>query len=433
MTFRLLVKLIFILTLTFPYSSYSEESFAAVLDMDMMILPGTQSYLEKSIDKGQKEGAKLVVVKLNTPGGVLSTTQSMMQKIINSEIPIIIYVSPSGGTATSAGVFITMAGHIAAMAPGTSIGAAHPVAGDGKDIEGDMREKAENMATAMVRSISTERGRNVEWVEKSVRESSSITANEALKKNVIEIVATDVKDLLSQLKGKEIKLKDKKFTFPDYSNLIVKDYSIGTRDKVINVLANPNVAALLWMGATTGISLELYNPGSIFPGVVGVICLLLALAVSQIIPISHSGILLLVTGALLIGADMFVGSGVLAIGGIVALAFGAVYLIDVTQAPGLEINPEFIIPVAIFLGLLALFVSRTVYKALREEPKTAKEGLVGQTGKVLKNIAKEGKVLVAGEYWKAVPAKSVEGIIDKGSRIRVVSIKEGMVLEVEKI
>ena len=325
-----------------PCFGQETREYVAVLSMDMMILPGTQSYLEESIARAGREGAKIIVVNLDTPGGVLLTSQEMVQAILNSPIPIVIYVSPSGSTATSAGVFITMAAHIAAMAPGTSIGAAHPVTGEGKDIEGDMRKKAENMTIAMVKAISEQRGRNIKWAEQSVKESSSATAEEALKENVIDLLANDITSLLESIAGKKIKLGSQELELEDYSNLPRIEYEIATRDKVINVLANPNVAALLWMGATTGLSLEIYNPGAILPGVVGLICLVLALQVSQVIPISQSGILLLVLGAALIIADFFVGSAVLAVGGIIALAFGAVYLIDVSQAPGLEVSTELI-------------------------------------------------------------------------------------------
>lgn len=405
----------------------------AIIDLDMMILPGTKSYLEGAITEAAADGAKVLVVNLDTPGGILGTTQEMIQAIFKSPIPVIIYISPSGSTATSAGVFITVAGHIAAMAPGTSIGAAHPVAGNGQDIEGDMRAKVENMATAMIVSISEQRGRNVEWVEKAVRSSVSITEKEALKEKVVDVVAGDLTDLLKQIAGKEVTVQNDKITLGDYSNLPRKHYDMKFRDKAVNVLANPDIAALLWLGATTGLSLELYNPGAIVPGVVGIICLILALAVSQIIPISTSGVLLIVAGALLIGADLYVNSIVLGIGGVVAMALGALSLVDVTKAPGMAVSIELILPVAIVVGGFMLYTIKVVYTALRGPEKTGGGGMVGKRGYAVDNIAEKGKVDLNGEYWNAVPCSTEAGIIEKGAEVEVVRQRSGLILEVRKV
>jgi membrane-bound serine protease (ClpP class) len=419
-------------TLENASAANNEEGCIAIVNMDMMILPGTLAYLERSLEQAYQDHAKLVILELDTPGGMLNTAQEMIQAIFNSRVPIVVYVTPSGSTATSAGVFITLAGHVAAMAPGTSIGAAHPVTGEGKDIEGDMRSKAENMTVAMVKSISEERGRNVDWAEKAVKESDSVTEKEALGLGVVDIVAPDLDELLKNIAGRRVKLGKREILLEDYSRLPRRSYEMQFKHKALNVLANPNIAALLWLAATTGISLELYNPGSILPGVVGVICLILALAVSQIIPISQSGVILMVVGALMIGAEMYTGVGILGVGGVVAMVLGAVYLIDVSQAPGLSVALEFIVPMAVLMGGLALWVVHAVVTTYKHQESTGAEGIVGMTGKAVENIVQTGRVLVRGEYWKAVPHKDVEGVIAKGEGIEVVRLMDGLVLEVRR-
>lgn len=406
------------------------EGFVAVLPMDMMILPGTDSYLAKAIQTAETQGAKLVVVLLNTPGGLLDSSQRMIQTLFKARVPVAVYVAPSGSSATSAGVFITLAGHVAAMAPGTTIGAAHPVSGDGKNLESDMRAKAENMTVAMVKSISEQRGRNAQWAEKSVKESSSITEKEALKMSVVDLVAEDMDELLRSLKGREIKLDQERVVLPDYSKLPRRVIEMDFKDRALNVLANPNVAALLWLAATTGLSIELYNPGAILPGVVGVICLILALAVSQVIPINQGAILLFVIGALLIGAELYVPSGILGIGGIIAMLLGAIYLMDVAEAPGLGVDLTLVVPLAILFGGFALFVARRAALALRSKASTGAEGLIGLQGVAKSTISAQGKVFVNGELWDA---SAKEGLIEQDAAVQIVAIKNGMRLEVKKI
>lgn len=407
------------------------DGFIAIIEMDMMILPGTQGFLEKSIKRAHAEGAKALVVKLNTPGGMLGTSQKMIQSIFDSPVPIIVYVGPRGGsTATSAGVFITLAGHIAAMGPGTSIGAAHPVSGAGQDIEGDMRTKVENMTVAMVKSIAEQRGRNVKWAEESVKESSSLTEQEALQKGVVDIVADDITDLLTRIAGKEIKVQQQLITLDDLSKLPRSTFDIALQDKFINLLANPNIAALLWLGATTGISLELYNPGSIVPGVIGVICLILALAVSQVIPINSMGLALLIVGSLLIGAEFFITSGVLGLGGVIAIVIGSLSLIDTAQAPTLRVSLEVIMPVALIISGFLLFVVQAAIRSFRRQVTTGLEGLVGLIGEARSVVADKGKVFVNGEIWDAV---AESGIINADAAVEVVEVLDGLKLAVKPV
>lgn len=405
----------------------AHEPFVALVRMQMAILPGTSALLNRALSEARTQGAQLVVLELDTPGGMLNTSQEMIQAIFASELPVVVYVSPSGGTAASAGVFITMAAHIAAMAPGTSIGAAHPVAGDGKDIEGDMRKKAENLATAMVRSIAEQRGRNTDWAERAVKESSSLTEREALERKVIDIVAPTLDELLRKISGHQVKLSSGLVTLKDLSSLPRRTYQLDYREQAINVLANPNVVALLWLAATTGLSIELYNPGLILPGVVGVIALILALAVSQVIPVNIGAVALLLVGALLIGAELIVPSGILGLGGVLAIVLGSVYLIDVSQAPTLAVTLELIVPVALLLGGFLLLMVSVVVRSSRRKVSTGSEGLLGAVGTASTTISLTGKVFLNGELWNA---RTGSGVIAKGSEVEVVAVS-GLVLEVQ--
>lgn len=411
-------------------ASKEQPGFVAVLDMEMMILPGTQSYLEQSLMRAKQDGAKVLIVKINTPGGMLTTSQKMIQLLFAAPIPVVVYVTPSGASATSAGVFITMAAHIAAMAPGTSIGSAAPVSGDGKDIEGDMRAKAQNMTIAMVKAIAEQRGRNVEWAEEAVSESSSITESEALKKNVVDLVATDIDDLLRQLKGRRVKIDGVEIELDDYSTLPRRPYAISFADKTLNILANPTIAAILWLMATTGISIELYSPGAILPGVVGVICLVLALLVSQVVPISYGGVMLLVLGVALMSLEFVIPSGIFAVGGLIAMVLGALYLVDVSQAPGMNVSLEFLLPIAALLGTFMLVVIHGLLRSSQKQVTTGFEGMVGVRGKALDSFSGHGRVFVNGEIWSA---RLKNGVVAKNDQIEVIGGDKGLVLDIVKV
>jgi membrane-bound serine protease (ClpP class) len=413
-----------------PTVPVAQEGFVARIAMDMAILPGTEEYLRDSIEAAAASGAKILIVELTTPGGLLPTTQAMVQEIFRAPIPVVVYVSPSGGSATSAGVFITLAAHVAAMAPGTTIGAAHPVSGDGSDIQGDMRAKVESMAVAMVKSVAEQRGRNVAWAEKAVRESASLTEQEAVSQGVVDLVATDINSLLKGIRGKRVKVQDKELLLEDYSELPIREFDISLRQRATNVLANPQVAALLWLVATGGISIELYHPGLIVPGMVGVIALVLALGVSQIIPISMIGVGLLVVGGILIALEFLIPSGILGIGGIVALVMGTLYLFDPSMLLGISIDYTGLVFMALLMGGTMLGVSVAIARSRRQVVRSGYSDLVGQRGKTLSNVAGEGQIFVNGEVWRAV---SLEGIIEQNADVEVVGVQEGLTLEVRKV
>jgi len=419
-----IVILSVVLPLVFNLSqAFAQESikpWVATIDMKMLILPGTAAFLDDAISQAEAQGASMVIVKLDTPGGVLQTTQEMIQSIFKSRVPVAVYVSPTGGTATSAGVFITMAAHIAAMSPGTTIGAAHPVSSEGKDIEGDMRAKAENAAISLVKAISAERGRNIEWATKAVKESSSLTEREAVEQKVVDFIAQDITELLKFSSHRKVRLAGGDFEIGDLSQAEVREIPMAVRHQAVNFLAHPNIAAILWLLATTGISIELYNPGLILPGVVGVIALILALAVGQVIPINFGAVALLALGAVLIGADLFIGSMALAVCGVIAMALGALYIVDAQQAPGLVVSLRLILPIALTMGGIMLLFVFTIARGYRGKSTINRESsLEGQKGRALEDITAEGRVSVGGTVWQATlvgsPVKKNQEIVVKRS------------------
>ena len=405
------------------------ERHVAIIPMDSMLLPGTSAFYERSLREANARGAALVVVELDTPGGILQTTQDMVQQTFQSPVPVVVYISPTGATATSAGVFLTMAAHVAAMSPGTTIGAAHPVSGDGTDIEGDMRSKVENAAIAMAKTIAEQRGRNVDWATKAVKESSSLTEREAREQKVIDLLANDLTDLLHQLEGRSLKVRDTSVTLNDLTALPRIRYAPSAREEVINVLANPTVAALLWLGATTGLSLELYNPGAILPGVVGVICLVLALAVQQVIPLNQGSVLLIIVGSLLMVGELFIPSGALGIGGLIAVMIGAAYLVDAGEAPGLGVDMTIFVPIALVCAAAGAWLVYLLAKSRSAPPVTGREAMVGKRGQALESFAATGQIQVGGEVWKAILR---EGVVAKGDAVVVMGVKDGLTLEVTR-
>ncbi len=400
-----------------------------VIPTDMLILPGTAHLIEGAVRSAESSGAKLVIIELSTPGGMLTSTQAIVQTLLTSRVPVVVYVSPAGGTATSAGLFVTMAAHVAAMAPGTTIGAAHPVGGQGENVEGDMRAKIENATLSMVRSIANERGRNAEWAEKAVKESASATAAEAATLSVVDLVATSRAELLRQIAGRTIKTAAGTTVLEDYSALPVTVEELSLRGRVVNVLANPSVIALLWVGASAGLGVEIYNPGLILPGVVGLLCLLAALSVSEVIPITAMGVTFLVAGGLLLALEIIVPSGALAIGGIIAIALGALTLIDVAQAPDLFVAYSAIAPALLVLAGIVLTIGWKIAATRRQRPSVGFGALTGQSGEVVEARGRGCRVRVRGELWLASASEGEE--FQVGDRV-IVASHEGNVLIVKK-
>ena len=363
-----------------PAPADAHPTTAKTVDLivvDAMINPAIADFIHESLFAAERDGARALIIELDTPGGLLDSTKSIVKDLLGSPVPVIVYVAPSGGGAASAGVFVTMAANIAAMAPGTNIGAAHPVSGQGSDIGGDMREKVENFTVSLSKTIAQERGRNVEWAEKAVRESVSITEQEALKLHVIDIVAANRDDLLQQATQRQVTVHGTKRTL-DLAGASIVVREMRLKQKFLNILANPNVAYLLMMAGLLGLYVEFTHPGVFFPGVAGGICLLLGMAALQVLPINYSGLALIGLGLALLISELFVPSfGALGVGGIVAFVLGSLLLFD-TPESDLTLDRDIVYAAAATFGGFTLLVSYLVVRSQRSKPSLGREGLVGQ-------------------------------------------------------
>ena len=410
-------------------AAQSKDAAAPHVDLiaiDGSINPAVDDFLRESIARAKNNGARALVVQLDTPGGLLTSTRTMVKEMLGAQVPVMVWVGPSGAGAGSAGVFITLAAHVAAMAPGTNIGAAHPVAGGGQEVKGVMGEKIENFTASFSESIAQKRGRNAEWAIEAVRKSVAITESDALKKNVIDIVAKDIDDLLKQADGRKVDL-DGKIVVLALKDAKVIRHEMSLKQKVLNTLADPNIAYLLMMAGLLGLYMEFSHPGVIFPGVVGAICLLLALASFQLLPLNYTGLALIALGVALLVAEMFVPSfGFLGIGGIIALAIGSLLLFD-TESSDLIVDKSIVFTAVGTVGAIMLALSYLVFKSQKLTQTTGMDGLIGEIGEVRVKLGPVGKVFVHGEYWNA----EADSEIDVGAKVEVTGY-QGMRLKVSR-
>jgi len=390
-----------------------------VLSVDGTINPALSDYIIKGIEEAEQNKAACVIIRMDTPGGVVTTTKTIIKEMINAKLPVVVYVAPSGSSASSAGALITVAADVAAMAPGTNIGAAHPVAGGGQEIGESMSEKIINDLTAYIRSIVVKKGRNAEWAEQAIRESVSITAKEALEIKVIEIIADSLPDLLEKLHGRQVEKEGRNFTLETKGAQIEKILP-GLRFKILDVVANPNIAYILMMIGGIGIMMELYNPGLIFPGVVGGICLLLSFFALQVLPVNYVGIMLIILSVILFILELKIASfGLLSLGAIISLTLGSIMLFD-TGETAMRVSWSVIIPMVSMVSAFFIFALGLVVKAWLKQPRTGKQGLIGEVGVALTNLDTEGKVAIHGEYWNA----NADGHILKGEKVRVIRVDD---------
>ncbi|MBI4966167.1 MAG: nodulation protein NfeD [Desulfomonile tiedjei] len=402
----------------FSAEKADERPVAYLLDVDGTINPALSDYIIKGIQKAEESKAACVIIRLDTPGGVVSTTKTIIKEMINAKLPIIVYVAPSGSSATSAGALITMGADIAAMAPGTNIGAAHPVGGGGQEIEKSMSEKVINDLTAYMRGVVTKRGRNAEWAERAIRESVSITSKEALDLRVIDVIADSVPDLLDKLDGRKVE-KDSRTVVLHTKGAKVERITTGLRFKILDVIANPNIAYLLMMIGGIGILMELYNPGLIFPGVVGGISFLLALFALQVLPVNYVGIMLIILAVIMFIVELKVTSfGLLSLGAIISLTLGSIMLFD-TGETAMRVSWGVVIPTVAGVSAFFIFALGLVVKAHMKRPRTGDQGLVGEVGVALTELDNEGRVSLHGEYWNA----RSDRYIPKGEKVRVVKVE----------
>lgn len=439
-----------------------------VIELDNQIIsPVTQQYIVDAISRSETDGAVCLVILLDTPGGLLESTRAIVKRLMNAKVPVAVYVAPSGSRAGSAGVFITLAGHIAAMAPSTNIGAAHPVVvGEGggpvkrlirritrqvedkskpprKDREADqetveeeiveeegrdpMSEKILNDTVAWVTTIAEARGRNGEWARKAVTESFSVTETEAVRERIVDLVATDVKDLLTQIDARTVELAGVRV------ELHTKDADVVTmpmskRQEFLAIITNPNIAYILMMLGTLGLIFEFTHPGVGFPGIAGLICLLLALYAFQALPVSYAAIALLVLGLGLLIAEISVTSyGLLAVGGVISLTLGSLMLFE-SPDPNVQVSMNIVLPTVATLAAIILFIVQRALSAQRRPVATGAQGIVGEIGVASTDLAPDGRVFVHGELWSA----SSQRPIQKGARVRVIHV-DGLQLLVEPL
>ena len=410
-----------------------EQDVVLVADVDALIHPVSAEYIAQTLDRAADEGAELVVLMLKTPGGLVDSTREINTNIIESKIPVVVYVGPSGTRAASAGFLITIAADIAAMAPGTHIGAAHPVSGTGEAMDDTAAQKAASDVAAYARSLASQRARNISLSEEAVTESRSFTEDEALSADppLIDLVASDLDDLLEQLDQKQVRRWNGDIQTLNTKAATVVLTEMTWRQQLLSAIAHPQVAVLLFSLGSLGLTIELWNPGAIVPGVVGGLCLLLAFFAFQILPINYVGLLLIVFGLLLLILEMFTPTfGLLATGGIVSMVIGAVMLVD-SSAPELQLGWPFILSSMLMLGLIVAGLARLGIRAQRTTPVTGIAGMIDQVGQVRTAIQsdKTGSVLTRGEIWVA---KSDGDDISEGVRVRVVDVK-GMTLTVAPV
>jgi len=416
------------LTSVFCGGAAAAEDWVELIKIDGSINPASADFIEDSLGDASARGAKALVIQIDTPGGLLTSTQRIVKDLLGAPLPVIVYVAPSGAGAASAGTFVTEAANIAAMAPGTTIGAAHPVGTGGEDEKGVLGEKVENFTASFARSIAQQRGRNSDWVEEAVRKSVAIGEREALDKHVIDIVAPDLASLLKQASGRQVKVNGIGVTLA-LAGAAVRQRQMRLGQRLFDALADPNLVYLLLMAGLLGLYFEFAHPGVFLPGVIGTICLLLALASFEVLPINIAALLLIVLGAMMLASEAFVTSyGVMGLGGVAALVLGSLFLID-TSRGDLEVSRGIIAGGGIGLSTIILVVGYIVARDRSRAAYTGREGLIGEIGEVREAIAPgaPGRVFIHGEIWRAVSDEPI-GV---GARACVTAVK-GLEIEVRR-
>ena len=425
-TLRILSLLVVIITASLSVTARAATPTIDVLQAKGVINPVVADYIERGIEQAEETNAIAVIIQMDTPGGLDISMRDIVQDIVNSRVPVVVFVSPSGGRAASAGVFITVAAHVAVMAPNTAIGAAHPVnLGEGgeQQVSEDMAEKIVNDAAAYIRSIAEAHGRNMEWAEEAVRESVSATEREALELNVIDMIVPDLNTLISQLDGREITMLGGGMVTLQTEGATINHVVMNTVEDFLYAISDPNIAFLLLSLASLGIMVELSNPGLIFPGVIGAISLLMAFFSLGMLPINYAGILLILLAFGFFVAEVFTASfGLFTAGGIAALVLGS--MIMFRGGPLFQVNPWLVGSTAVVIAVVFVFVISRVIGALHRQPTTGWEDLIGKPALVKAALTPEGMVLFKGERWKAVaeevrlePGETV--VIDKVENLKL--------------
>jgi membrane-bound serine protease (ClpP class) len=390
----------------FP-SSASAKPLIVVATYEGVINPVSAEYLHDALSLAESRHAEALIFQLDTPGGLDTSMRLIIKDITSASVPVVVYIAPSGGRAASAGTFITLAAHIAAMAPGTNIGAAHPVAMGGGEMDRVMKEKVENDSVAYIKSIAEQRRRNVAWAEDAVRKSVSATEKEAIEQKIVDFIADDLNALIKRLDNVSVTLASSPTTLHT-KEAAIERFPMSWRLEMLKVLSDPNIAYILMTIGMIGLLAELYNPGSLLPGIVGAISLILAFYSFQSLPVNYAGVLLILVGIVFFALEISVTSyGLLAIGGLVSMILGSLMLIK-TDASFLQISWSVILPVIGATSMFCLFVLGMGFRAIRHRPATGREGMVGLVGVARTAVAPQGQIFVRGELWDAVSEEPLE-------------------------
>ena len=427
----ILITLVSLFLFAIPIHVNSQEKEAVFLiEVDGIINPATAKFITDSVDEAAQKGGQCLIIQLDTPGGLMESMRIIVKKFLASNIPIIVYVAPSGARAASAGVFITMAANVAVMAPGTHIGAAHPVTlgGEGKESK-TMTEKIVNDTVSYIKTIAKTRGRNVDWAEKAVVKSVSITEDEAVKLNVVDFISPDLPTLLTKIDGRVFKFGGITRTLHT-KGVQPQPIQMSWRDRLLDIISNPTIAYILLMLGIYGIFFELSSPGAILPGVVGGIFLILAFYALQMLPVNYAGLALIFFGIILFIAEIKVVShGLLAVGGVISLFLGSMMLFQ-SPVEYMRVSLSVIIPAVLVSAAFFIFAVSKAINARLKKPTTGMEGLVGEEGIASTPIAPEGKVSIHGEFWNAVSDQNQN--VDQGEKVQVVGVVN-LKLRVKKI
>ena len=426
----------FLVALAFVWAAFAANHDRSnpqvdILELNGIIAPFTAQYVIRGIEGAEADGAQAVIIRMDTPGGLLHSTDEIIKKMLDSRVPVVVYVAPRGARAGSAGVFMTMAAHIAAMAPTTNIGAAHPVSGEGKDISKDLREKVTNDAVARIRALATARGRNADWAEEAVRKSVSITADQALERGVIDLMAASIDELLANIDGREI-TTSRGTTVLHTQGARQHKVEMSWSEQFLHTITDPNIAYLLLTLGTIALIAEFYHPGAIVPGLTGAISLVLAFTAFGVLRPNWAGAGLIVLAVIFFLADLKVQGYALSVGGAVAFVLGSMLLFKphtptVPSPPDISVSPWLIAGMtAMWVGFFAVVLTATV-RAHRAGLASGVQTVLGATGIARTDLSPRGIVLVQSEEWSA---EAIDGLIQKGERVQVVEVSEGLYLRV---